>query len=241
MLLITVSFNNPFLIEEQIRLLKKNITDKDFIHIITDNSSDKKKREAIKAICDKENVPYYRLPFSWFTKIDKRPSYSHGLALTWIYYNIVKKIQPIVFGFLDHDIFPIKPYSVLQKIHNQDFYGRLIDRAPDNHPRKLWYLWAGFCFFKFDSLKNRNINFMPCKVDNIYFDAGGSNYFSIYSKYDSEKLHIAPVVNKYFREGKIPHSDMLQFIDNDWCHTINGSNWAKVRDKNDFLREFLKQ
>jgi hypothetical protein len=64
-----------------------------------------------------------------------------------------------VFGFIDHDIFPIKPYSLLHKIGNQDFYGRLIDRTPENNNRKLWYLWAGFCFFQFERIKHLKMNF----------------------------------------------------------------------------------
>jgi hypothetical protein len=240
--LATIAFNNDFLIEEQIRLVKKHITDSNYTHIVADNSSDKKKRKAIKAICTKANIPYFSLPFNWFSKIHRRPSYSHGLAMTWVYYNLIKKINPIVFGFIDHDIFPIKPYSLLEKIENQFFYGRCIDRTPDNHPKKLWYLWAGFCFFKFDSLKTLNINFMPCKVDNVYLDTAGSMYISLYSKYNIEELTFsAPVIEEYFREEKIYHSDLLHFIDNDWVHTINGSNWKKVQSKDDFLRDFLKQ
>jgi len=240
--LVTIAFNNDFLIEEQIRLVKKHITDPDYIHIVADNSSDKKKREAIKAICTKASIPYVGLPFNWFSKIHKRPSYSHGLAMTWVYDNLIKKIKPGIFGFIDHDIFPIKPYSLLQKMDYQDFYGRLIDVTPDNHPKKLWFLWGGFCFFKFDSVKFLNINFMPCKVDNVYLDSAGSIYSSLYSKYDTERFRFsAPTLEEYFREGNVYHSDLLHFVDNDWLHTINGSNWKKVKDKDDFLREFLKQ
>ena len=239
---VTIAFNNDFLIEEQIRLVKKHIIDSNYIHIVADNSSDKKKRKAIKAICTKTNIPYFGLPFNWFSKIHKLPSYSHGLAMTWVYYNLIKKIKPGIFGFIDHDIFPIKPYSLLQKMDYQDFYGRLTDITPDSHHRKLWFLWAGFCFYKFDSVKCLNMNFMPCKVDDVYFDSAGSNYSCLYSKYDMERLHFtAPVVEEYFREGNVHHSDLLHFVDNDWLHTINGSNWKKVKDKDDFLREFLKQ
>jgi len=239
---VTIAFNNIFLIEEQIRLVKKHITDNNYIHIIADNSSEKEKRESIKAVCTKENIPYFSLPFNWFSKIHKRPSYSHGLAMNWVYYNLIQKIKPGVFGFTDHDIFPTKPYSIMQKIGHQDLYGKLNNRTPNNHHQLIWYLWAGFCFFKYESVKNLNMNFLPCKVDDIFLDSGGSNYFSLYSKYDLDQLQFsAPIVEEYFREGKVYHSDLLHFIDNDWVHTINGSNWARLMSKNEFLRGFLKQ
>jgi len=239
---ITVAFNNDFLIEEQIRLIKKYITDTDYVHIVVDNSSDMRKRDAIKTVCSNACVPYFSLPFNWFSKIDKRGSYSHGLAMNLIYYKIIKKIKPEVFGFIDHDIFPIKPYSVLQKMDNQIFYGRLVDRSPDNHHRKLWYLWAGFCFFKFDEVKNLKMNYLPCQVDNVYLDTAGSNFLQLYSKYSLERINFtAPVIEKYFREGGEYHADLLHYIDLDWLHAINGSNWKKVKDKDDYLKGFLAQ
>jgi hypothetical protein len=185
--LVTIAFNSDFLIKEQIRLVKKHITDS-HIHIVADNSSDNKKRKAIKALCEKENITYVNLPFNWFNRIDRRGSYSHGLAMAWVYCNIIKKVKPDVFGFIDHDIFPIKPYSLLQKIGNQDFYGRLIDRTPEHYPPppQIWYLWAGFCFFNYDKVKDLKLNFMPCKVDGHYLDTAGGNYYPLYSKYNFE-------------------------------------------------------
>ena len=242
MCFITIAFNNVFLIEQQIRLVKKHITDENYIHIIADNSDSKEKREQIKNLCQKENIEYVSLPFNWFQKVHFKACYAHGLSMTWIYYNVIKKLKPKYFGYLDHDIFPINNYSVVEKIQSQDFFGRLIDRTPENSQKPLWYLWAGFCFFRFDKVKNLNISFYPCVVDGVYLDTAGSVYLSLYKNYSLNDLYLgAPLVEKYFREGNNYHSDLLHFIDNDWVHTINGSNWKKVKEKDDFLKDFLNQ
>jgi len=243
MCFITIAFNNVFLIEQQIRLMKKHIKDTNFIYIIADNSDSKEKREQIKNLCQKENVEYISLPFNWFQKVHTKVCYGHGLSMTWIYHNVIKKLKPKYFGYLDHDIFPINNYSVVEKIQSQDFFGRLNDRTPENSQKPLWYLWAGFCFFRFDKVKNLNMSFYPCVVDGVYLDTAGSVYLSVYKNYSLSELYFgAPLVEKYFREGDNNHSHLLHFIDNDWVHTINGSNWKKVKDnKDDFLKDFLNQ
>jgi len=242
MCFITIAFNNVFLIEQQTRLMKKYIKDENFVYIIADNSNSKEKRKKIENLCQKEKIEYVSLPFNWFQRVDVKYSYSHGLSMAYVYHNIVKKLKPKYFGYLDHDIFPINNYSVVEKIQSQDFFGRLIDRTPEKSKKSIWYLWAGFCFLKFDAVKNLNISFYPCIVDGVYLDTAGSIYMSLYKNYSLNELYLGePLMEKYFREGDNYHSDLLHFIDNDWIHTINGSNWKKVKDKNDFLKEFLNQ
>ena len=250
---VTISFNNDFLIAEQIRLLKKYIIDKNFVHIIADNSTDKAKRKRIKSVCQKENVKYVALPFNLFNKIGKLPSYSHALSLNWVYHRIIKKIKPEYFGFIDHDIFPIEPYSVIEKIGNQDFFGELHDRTPPEHKRNIWYMWAGFCFFYFDKIQSYQLNFLPCRADNIYLDSGGTNFYSLFSKYDIKKLTFCkPVVSRKIKDGNVSHDivenvdknnyhTIVQYIDECWLHAGGGSNWSKKGNKDNFLKEILKQ
>jgi len=229
--IITIAFNNEFLIEEQIRLVKKYILDKNYTHIIVDNSSDIFKRKLIRDICIRENVAYVSIPKFPFMFCN------HGFSLNYTYRNIISVRKPAYFGLIDHDIFPTKPYSISDKMANQDFYGTLVNRV------KGWYLWAGFCFFNYNKIKHLKINFLPYKTgEDSFLDTGGGNYPVLYSKYDKEELKFAvPIVEKSIREGSDYLSDFVHFIDNDWLHTINGSNWAKGRNKDDIIKELLKQ
>ena len=234
--IVTIAFNNVFVIENQIRLIKKNLIDRNYTYTIADNSSNSSVREYIHNMCKKENVSYISLPKDYIKTITKRPSYSHGAAMNWIYSNYIIPRNSTFFGFIDHDIFPTKFYSILEKIGNQDFYGH-IKEFGDGY----WYLWAGFCFFKTDSVASMNINFFPTKLNGIYLDTGGSNYLTLYKNYSKKDIVFGkPIIQKSIREGDDYHSDYIHFIDEIWLHTINASYWKKVVQKEDLLAEILK-
>jgi hypothetical protein len=91
--LITVAFNMPELIEWWIISNKKHIKNTNLI--VFDNSTNLNKRKEIEAICQNNETPYFSLPINKVT----HPSRSHGLALSWIYYNVIVKIKPNFFWF----------------------------------------------------------------------------------------------------------------------------------------------
>jgi hypothetical protein len=87
---------------------------------------------------------------------------------------------------------------------------------------------------------------LPYKVgkNHTYLDTGGGNYPVLYSKYDKEKVEFsAPIIEKFIRNGNNYHSDFVHFIDNDWLHAINGSNWKKFENynKDDILKQILSE
>lgn len=232
--LITIAFNNPFLVENQMRLIKKRLVDTNYSHTIADNSSDPSARKEISELCKRENIGYISLPKDYVRIFTKRPSYSHGAAMNWVYYNYIRPRNSAFFGFIDHDLFPIKDYSILEKIKNQDFYGHIKERG------RFWYLWAGFCFFKTEKVSSFKLNFFPFIKEGTYLDTGGSNYPALYENYNKETLFFAsPAVEEAIREGDDYHADFIHYIDAAWLHSINGSNWKKVPNKNHFLQDTL--
>jgi hypothetical protein len=237
--IIAIAFNNEFLVEQQIRLIKKYLQDKNYTHIIADNSTDREKRKRIQSICAQHRVAYISLPLNPTYRFLGKASYAHGMAMNWLYYNFIRHRRPAIFGFIDHDLFPIKNYSIAEQFEkrpNQDFYGVLRDRTHG------WYLWAGLCFYKFDKIKSHKINFIPHIDHGIYLDTGGANYRSIYHKYDKENLEFCkPAKEITINAGTNYHNDIIHYIDDAWIHAINGSNWAKLDDKTDFLKKFLNQ
>jgi hypothetical protein len=244
--LVTIAFNNPLMIEYQIKLLRKNITDK-FTHIIADNSSDFEIRNAIHLVCISLNVSYVSIP-----KNDLYRNKSHGGAMHWVYKNVIKKRNNEYFGFLDHDIFPTQPYSIINKI-KKNIYGRVIhaykpngyfDKISDEHP--YWSLWAGFYFLKSDLLFNANVykfDFNPRSFkDGIYLDTAGGLWDPVMSKlpYPGQ---LATYSSVKFRDSEVSniHTDYYEQID-DWVHFVNISNWYKtpeMNEKNIFVENFL--
>lgn len=183
--IVSVSFNNEYLVQNQIKYFKENNLSKKNVLIIADNSSKKEIRKEIKNICNKENIYYISLPRNpW-----KQVNLSHGVTLNWIYKNFISKYKPFGFGFLDHDNIPVTKFDMYAKLEKFNMYG--LKKKKENEKQKAEYLWAGFCFFKYDFISKLNPNFLPIIVpkffSNLHLDTGGGNY-KILDEYRSQAL-----------------------------------------------------
>lgn len=246
--LVTIAFNNPLMIEFQIQLLRKNITDK-FSYIVADNSNDLKVRKRISDLCKSHNVYYVSIPINMYFR-----NKSHAAAMHWVYKNIVKKRNNLYFGFLDHDIFPTEPYSILNRMKN-NIYGRVIHSyLPNGYNEEVtseypyWSLWAGFYFLKSDLLSRVNVyrfNFNPKSFQKgSYLDTGGGLWDVFMSKtlYPGQLATYSAVK---FRDSKVSNvqTDYYEKIDN-WVHFVNISNWystPNAKEKNDFIVNLLSE
>jgi hypothetical protein len=210
LLLITIAFNNPTLIEKQIELINK-FAEPSTTLLIADNSSITHKRQIIREICETKNIAYISLPKNpW-----QQANLSHGITLNWIYYNVVKKVRPFSFGFIDHDILPMSEIKILEKLEDTPLYG--LKQIRQNDELSAWYLWAGFCFFRFDYIKTKFIDFNPKVLANwhsyIGLDTGGANYDNLYKNTRPTEVSFAEL--SYLKNG-------FEKIDN-WFHISKAS------------------
>jgi hypothetical protein len=210
LLLITIAFNNPALIEKQIELINR-FAEPGTVLLIADNSTDISHRQTIKAVCETKDVAYISLPKNpW-----QQANLSHGITLNWIYYNVVKKVKPFSFGFLDHDIFPVSAIKILEQLKNTPLYG--LKQSRQNAEFSAWYLWAGFCFFRFDYMKTKFIDFNPQVLATWHsylgLDTGGANYKVLYKETPLAEVTFAQ--SSYLENGS-------EKIDN-WVHISKSS------------------
>jgi hypothetical protein len=226
-LFVSVAFNNSTIIKHQIRLIKKNIEDS-YYHIIIDNSTNIQVRKEIKNNCIANNAGYVSLHKNPFLN----PSESHGAALNWAVKRLVLKYCPAYFGFIDHDMYPVKSHCLIKTFNNQPFYGILQERE------NFWYLWPGFCFFSDKIYREYSLDFAPGIFNNVAYDTGGAIYNSVYHNFDKQSLQFSKQTYKNIREGELLQSDKIEIIDN-WIHSFNGSYWMKVKDKEDILDKML--
>ena len=222
--IITIAFNNLQTIEWQIPLIRKHIQG-DYNYIVADNSSNKTIQKEIEKLCKKNNVSYVRLPTNYFTTIIGYASYSHGASLNWMYYQVIKKRQPCYFGFIDHDLFPIKMIYPAQKLEKQPIYGIL------SLDEDIWQLWSGLCFYRFDFVKNLRMDFLPAKFKEISLDSGGGNWASIYSKMDRKLLSFESQKIENIGEENDQNNwfeNSVVYMGDCWIHTVSASNWRKI-------------
>lgn len=231
---ITIAFNNSELIQIQYKFLQKNLKD-NYHQIIIDNSTNMTVRDEIYEFCKEKGLTYVGLPKNQLNRIGG--SYSHAMALNYTYRRVIRERQPYAFGQIDHDLFPITPISIVEKLSNQPIYG------PLRHREKWWYLSAIMSFFKYDHVKDKKVDFMPVTPDKIYLDSGGGNWYDIYSRLDMNQIKFPTECIEPLRMGGDRHGDSLEYFDDkQWLHTINGSCWKKIdkeNEKNQLVREYL--
>lgn len=233
---ITIAFNNTHVLGHQINLIKKNIKDEEINYIVADNSNIEDKSLEIRQLCVDNGLGYIRLPKNKW--LDKRSgSYSHGAAMNWLFYNYIDKRKPDVFGFLDHDIYPLEKLSIKEKLGDQGFYGYRRVKAVD-----YWYLWPGLAFFEYDAICNVNVNFAPCMVDKLYLDTGGSLYPVFYRNFDVDLLNFASFSRFPLSDLGYENDSQVEFIDEKaWFHSANASYWREVNRYEDIIDDIIQK
>jgi hypothetical protein len=225
--IVSIAFNNPWVIEQQIRLVKKNVLDL-CIFAVADNSSDDTSRKQIYELCKASQTPYINVPMNPHKK--RKCSDSHGVVLNWVYKHYIVKRKTAFFGFVDHDIFPIRPHHIIPNLIGKKVYGHLQTRDDK------WYLWPGFCFFERSELINKKLDFRPEKN----MDTGARNWSTLYKNINPSELIIPRQSYGKLRDGDCMQADGYEII-GDWLHTFNASHWMKVDSKDDLVEELLLQ
>lgn len=209
-----ISFNTPWCIEVMIASWRRNSPDAQLV--IIDNSSRADARGEIAGLCSLGNIPYLALP----KNPEWSPLRSHALALNWIYYNVIIPLAPGIFGFLDHDCFPIRPFRFSDQFSSNQFYG--VKKHSPTYPT-YWSLWPGFCFYRYDSVRGLRLDFKHQVEYSL--DTGGANWKPLYSASLPADLREAAVTSRSFPEIQIP--DSFQTIENAFLH-VGGASYTNL-------------
>jgi hypothetical protein len=176
----TVAFNVPWAIRTMIAAWRRFPIGHDLV--VANNSSNSEKREEIKALCQQHDIPHVNLP----RNPEWNPCRSHGIAMNWLFYNVVRHLRLETFGFLDHDCFPLRPFDVTERLRRCDVYGLKFQstKFPD-----IWNMWAGFCFYRGPRVRNLDMDFKP-RVE-FGLDTGGGNWNPVYSDMHPQRVSAA--------------------------------------------------
>jgi hypothetical protein len=223
--LVSIAFSDPQIIRWQAILVRHYVPNA--LYVIADNSADDRSAAQISRFAEQQGVPYLRLPTNpW--GIGSR---SHGEAMNWVWHNLLRPGEPKAFGFLDHDLFPTAPDDPFAALATQDFYG-VIRRAGDK-----WFLWAGFCMFRFGKLREIPVNFGQDWF--IGLDTGGGNWSVLYRDVDPSHLH--RVTSRFVpcKPSVNVNEAPLQWCGT-WLHEVGlMGNPALRADKRDIVADIL--
>jgi hypothetical protein len=211
----SIAFNTPWTIRWQLRFVGRNLENAAFL--VADNSTRPEARTAIAALCAEHGAAYLALPPNPYSD-NRHASRSHGLALNWVYRNIIRATGPAAWGIFDHDLFPTGPFDPLQRLRGQPFYGDLVERAGGR------YLWPGYCFFSAEADREQVLDFRQDWFMGL--DTGGMNAGLLGAWPGFEKM-------AFSRSRSIgPGRNFAVTVDDiDWfddcVHLGNASGWYK--------------
>jgi len=152
----------------------------------------------------------------------------HHEGLNAAAFHLVEERDDPYFGFLDHDVFPIRPTTLISKIRESGFYG-----IGQRHPATgHLYLWPGFCFFSRAWLAGRRLDFSGLRDGDKRNDGDtGSANWQLFADEDWEKMYR---IEHGYKTIRRPDEHGLQSWGyeyfGDWIHFSNGSHWMRVPD-----------
>jgi hypothetical protein len=228
-LIASVAFNSPWTIGWQLRFVGRYLQNSAFL--VADNSTDPNARAAIAALCAGAGVPCIALPENPY-KESRHASRSHGLALNWIYRNVVRRLAPAAWGFFDHDLFPTRPFDPVDRLRGQLFYGDLEVRPGGR------YLWPGYCLFARDADRDELLDFRQDWFQGL--DTGGMNAALLERRADLDRLGLGTRRSIGPRRNLAVTIDEIDWFD-DCVHLGNASGWYRSNAEREPALDVLLQ
>lgn len=209
---VAIAFNTPWVIDLLLRTTRLHLRG---TLVVVDNSSKPDARRAIERICRDGDIPYIGLP----RNPERHPCRSHGISMNWAHANLISAWKPDIFGYIDHDLFPLDVLDPAERLAGRAVYGQ------QNRSSWGWSLWAGYCFFNARKIEG----FSPDFNHDVprHLDTGGRNWVRIYrhlaeGQYgfaDDEQIPVDAV-----RDGERLH---IQSVDR--CIHVGGASFGPLR------------
>ena len=228
-LVVTIAWNAPWTIRWQLRFIAKNLENAAFL--VADNSTDDDARSAIAADCADAGIAYLALPPNPYQST-RYASRSHGLALNWVYRNVVRPLAPSAWGFFDHDLFPTQPFDPEKRLRGQPFYGHLEVR-PNGR-----YLWPGYCLFSRAADRDVTLDFRQDWFMKL--DTGGMNAGLLFDRVDIAAVMFARTRSIGPGRNFAVTIDELDWLD-DCVHLGNASGWLASNAERELALDELLQ
>lgn len=220
---LVVAFEQPWALDWLLRMAKINIADTTVL--VFDNSRCPELRHDIEKVCFSHQTPYLALP----ANPTRHANRSHGMAMSWIFHNVVQNIKPRLFAYIDHDMIPVQNIKLAERLGNQTCYGM------ERHAGSLaWNLWAGYCMYDFARVTALPLNFL---YDfSLGLDTGGRNWACLYQDLQQESLRFAG--NRYIsiKDPVTGTALSIQYVDDSWFHIGSISYNDNFRSKSEFCK-----
>ena len=208
-LAVTVAFNLPEAVGFLSRAMARALPDVPLL--VCDNSSDPGARAAIARLCAEQGRLYCPLPAVPRVSPNPNGSRSHGVALNWVWRNLIRPTQPSGFALLDHDLVPLAPHDLAARLAGQPAYGMVREGERFGG----WYLWPGYSVFDFKAVAHLPLDFGTDTPRTL--DTGGQNWRVLYRSLSRPALTMARTLQVWLDDPETGVAEPFLLVD-DWLH-----------------------
>lgn len=229
-IVLIIAFGQPRVLDFLLTKLNRFVPDAQFL--VFDNSPTSASRTKIERVCRERNTAYLALP-PYRTRHQNR---SHAFAMTWVFRNVVRALNPRMFAFIDHDLIPFKTIEFGKVLNGRPFYGPVRankSAEPEKIGNRSWSLWAGYCLFDFSTVKNLPLNFLYDFSRGL--DTGGRNWECLYKHYDHPRPVFADSRKVPLTDSKTGISHLVRIVDGSWLHFRGAGYRREVQEQLDMF------
>jgi len=226
---LVIAFEKPWVLDLLLKSAARNLTGGTLL--VFDNSRSQEARKGIACVCKENAVPYLALP----PCPTRHANRSNGMAMTWVFNNVVKAIKPKTFTFIDHDLIPLEKTKLGTGRENQLFYGTI--RAGK---MGFWTLWAGYCSYNFSAVEHLRMNFLNDFSRDL--DTGGRNWPLLYKFQNQNQIRFAPRNKTELIDplDKSISNYRVSIVDNCWLHFGGASYQKKFQEGYEFYQRIAR-
>ncbi len=223
---LVIAYEQPWTLDLLLRMAARHLSDATLL--VFDNSRRAKARLDIERVCRDAGVAYLGLP----PNPTRHPNRSHGMAMTWIFHNIVRKIRPRNFTFIDHDLIPMEKIELCGIVGDQPFYGLVRARTWG------WSLWAGYCSYDFSAVHRLPLNFLNDFSRDL--DTGGRNWSCLYRNSDRARMRFGSMKPIVVADPLDGTPRRISVVDDSWIHLGGAGYSSRFREMRDFYERIAK-
>ncbi len=221
-----VAYEQPWALDWLCKMAARHLSDATLL--VFDNSRRAKARLDIERVCRDAGVAYLGLP----PNPTRHPNRSHGMAMTWIFHNVVREIRPRTFTFIDHDLIPMEKIEIGGLAGNQPFYG--LPRVS----KWGWSLWAGYCSYDFSAVHRLPLNFLNDFSRGL--DTGGRNWPYLYRNFDHSRMRLGSMRLTQIADPLDGAPRQVVVMDGSWIHIGAASDRSSFRTRSDFFERIAR-
>jgi hypothetical protein len=135
--------------------------------------------------------------------------------MNWVWRHVLRPGRPASFGFVDHDLYPLRPTDPFAPLETYPVAGRI------KTPQPRWHLWAGFCFFRFAAVRDIALDFSLDWPAGL--DTGGGNWRRLYRHLDPDRVVQPDRRRQAIIPGVAAAESGIERL-GDWLHETHFSN-----------------